>query len=160
MSACFSSWVFQPALFFSFFKKYPAARKLLAAALTGLPPERLLSAVWYPGKPLRKRLLPSGTNRFRRVLSPGDHPVLFPLCFFCFSSSFFLSTARFSGKISPYLSSFSGTGSEKSFFLWKFHLFRSIPFLPQSESFRSPARTARFSRSLCFFALSSGPPGF
>ena len=49
MSARFSSWVFQPALFFSFFKKYPAARKLLAAALTGLPPERLLSAVWYPG---------------------------------------------------------------------------------------------------------------
>ena len=49
MSARFSSWVFQPALFFSFFKKYPTARKLLAAALTGLPPERLLSAVWYPG---------------------------------------------------------------------------------------------------------------
>ena len=49
MSARFSSWVFHPALFFSFFKKYPADRKLLAAALTGLPPELLLSAVWYTG---------------------------------------------------------------------------------------------------------------
>ena len=147
MSARFSSWVFQPALFFSFFKKYAAPGTAVIC--------RLVSR-----KPLRKRVLPSGTDRFRRFLSPGDHPVLFPLCFFCFSSSFFLSTARFSGKISPYLFSFSGTGSEKSLFLWKFHFFRSVPFLPQSESFRSPARTARFSRSLCLFALSSGPPGF
>lgn len=49
MSEFFSCWILQPHLFFSFFKKYPTARKLLAAALTGFPPRRLLSVLWYPG---------------------------------------------------------------------------------------------------------------
>ena len=49
MSEFFSCWIFQPELFSTFFQKHAAARKLLAAALTGLSPKRLLSAVWYPG---------------------------------------------------------------------------------------------------------------
>lgn len=49
MSEFFPCWILDPGLFFSFFKKYPAARKLLAAALTGFPPKRLLSVLWYPG---------------------------------------------------------------------------------------------------------------
>ena len=49
MSEFFPCWILKPDLFFSFFKKYPAARKLLAAALTGFPPKRLVSVLWYPG---------------------------------------------------------------------------------------------------------------
>ena len=49
MSDVFSCWILESDLFFSFFKKSPAARKLLVAALTGLPPKRFLSVAWYPG---------------------------------------------------------------------------------------------------------------
>ena len=49
MSEFFPCWILKPDLFFSFFKKYPAARKLLAAALTRFPPKRLVSVLWYPG---------------------------------------------------------------------------------------------------------------
>ena len=49
MSEFFPCWILNPDLFFSFFVKYPAARKLLAAALTGFPPKRLVSVLWYPG---------------------------------------------------------------------------------------------------------------
>ena len=99
--------------FFLFFQKIPCRPKASRRRTDRSAPGTAVICRLVSRKPLRKRLLPSGTDRFRRVLSSGDHPVLFPLCFFCFSSSFFLSTTRNYGKISPNLFYFSAKGSEK-----------------------------------------------
>ena len=160
MSEFFPCWILKPDLFFSFFKKYPAARKLLAAALTGFPPKRLVSVLWYPGSLYEGgfclQVRPDNRASFILELVPvfsGQLP-------FAVSESP-PENASFTvprGNFLQVFLTFQEAESTKSFFLWKFRRLLSALFPPCPQSFCPPALSFCLSGSLCLFPFPSGPP--
>ena len=82
MSEFFPCWILKP-IFFSLFFKNILPHELLAAALTGFPPKRLVSILWYPGSLYEGgfclQVRPDNRASFILELVPVFFPVSFPL---------------------------------------------------------------------------------